>query len=209
MSWRVRYEGSETVVELPTAQKVLEGVREGEWEASDDVRGPIDRDWTPIEEHAQFADAIAEMEPHAVEGPDETRLDMNPLIDVALVLLIFFILTTTYSILRRTIDVPGEPEKQEDKGAKAKPTPQELQERMFKVEIRMFGDRPRVNVNNNMIELDEVAKALQDAVKATGQREILLEFEGLVPWGIVAQVIDAAKAAEIQNVNLKRKKPGG
>ena len=29
MSWRVRYEGSETVVELPTAQKVLEGVREG------------------------------------------------------------------------------------------------------------------------------------------------------------------------------------
>lgn len=208
MSWRVRFEGSETVVELPTAQKVLEGVREGEWEASDDVRGPIDRDWTPIEEHAQFADAIAELEPQAMEGPDETRLDMNPLIDVVLVLLIFFILTTTYSILRRTIDVPGEPESKEE-GKKAKPTPQELQERMFKVELWMIEDRARLKINDKIIELDEVAKALQDAVKATGHREMLLEFEGRVPWGIVAQVIDAAKAAEIQNVNLKRKKPGG
>ena len=207
MSWRVRFEGSETVVELPTAQKVLEGGREGEWEASDDVRGPIDRDWTPIEEHAQFADAIAELEPHAVEGPDETRLDMNPLIDVALVL-IFFILTTTYSILRRTIDVPGEPETK-DEGKKAKLTPQQLEERMFKVELWMIeGHGARLKINDKIIELNEVAKALQDAVKATGHREMLLEFEGRVPWGIVAQVIDAAKAAEIQNVNLKRKKPG-
>ncbi len=208
MSWRVRFEGSETIIEVPTAQKVLEGVREGEWEPSDDVRGPIDQSWTPIEEHAQFADAIAEMEPHAEEGPDETRLDMNPLIDVALVLLIFFILTTTYSILRRTIDVPGEPEKQEDKGVKAKPTPQELEERMFKVELWMIDDRARLRINDKIIELEEAEKSLEDAVKATGHREMLLEFDGRVPWGIVAKVIDAAKAADVQNVNLKRKKPG-
>ena len=46
------------------------------------------------------------MGPPPGEAPDETRLDMNPLIDVALVLLIFFILTTTYESLRRAIDLP-------------------------------------------------------------------------------------------------------
>lgn len=205
MSWRVRLEGSQTVLELPTAQKVLEGIREGEWEPSDDVRGPIDRDWTPIEEHAQFADAIAEMEPAAVEGPDETRLDMNPLIDVALVLLIFFILTTTYSILRRTIDVPGEPEKK-DKGPQAQPKMDNPLDRMFKVDLWMVDDRARLRVSDKIIELDEIEKSLIDAVKATGHREILLEFEGRVPWGTVAKVIDAAKAADVTSVNLKRKK---
>lgn len=205
MSWFVRLEGSETVTELPTAQRVLDGVREGEWEPTDEVRGPLDSTWTPIEEHAQFADAIAELEPPAEEPIDESRLDMNPLIDVALVLLIFFILTTTYSILRRTIDVPGEPETK-DEAKKAKATPQELQDRMFKVELWMIDDRPRLRINDKIIEMDEVEKSLQDAVKSSGHREMLLEFEGRVPWGIVAKVIDASKSADVQNVNLRRKK---
>jgi biopolymer transport protein ExbD len=204
MSWRVRLEGSGTIIELPTAQKVLEGLCEGEWEPSDDVRGPIDRDWVPIESHAQFADAIAEMGPPPAEEVDESRLDMNPLIDVALVLLIFFILTTTYSILRRTIDVPGEPESKEE-GKQAKPKPA-VQEQLFKVELWMVDDRPRLRVNDKIIEMEEVEKTLTDVVKATGKREMMLEFEGRVPWGIVAKVIDSAKAADVTSVNLKRKK---
>lgn len=206
MSWRVRMEGSGNIVELPTAQKVLEGIREGEWEPSDDVRGPIDRDWVPIEEHAQFADVISEMGPPPAEEVDESRLDMNPLIDVALVLLVFFILTTSYSILRRTIDVPGEPDSKE-KGEKAKPN-KEMQEQMFKVELWMVDDRPRLRVNDKIIEMEETEKTLTDVVKSTGKREMLLEFEGRVPWGVVAKVIDSAKAADVVNVSLKRKKPG-
>ncbi len=207
MSWRVRMEGSGNVVELPTAQKVLEGIREGDWEPSDDVRGPIDRDWTPIEEHAQFADVISEMGPPPAEEVDESRLDMNPLIDVALVLLVFFILTTSYSILRRTIDVPGEPDSKEE-GKQAKPK-QQVQEQMFKVELWMVDERPRLKINGDrIVEFDEATKALTDIVKATGKREMMLEFEGRVPWGTVASVIDAAKAADVVNVTLKRKKPG-
>ena len=43
MSWAVRFEGSDRVVEVPSAQRVLDGVREGEWEPTDDVRGPADQ----------------------------------------------------------------------------------------------------------------------------------------------------------------------
>jgi biopolymer transport protein ExbD len=207
MSWAVRFEGSETVVEIPTAQRVLDGVREGEWEPTDDVRGPVDNAWTPIEEHAQFADAIAEMEPPPPPHDDETRLDMNPLIDVALVLLIFFILTTTYSVLRRTIDIPAEPDPKEDKG-KTKLKLSDVLERSFKVEAWMVEDRPRVKVGETIVEIEDVEKELTKAMKATGHREMLLEFEGRVPWGVLAKVIDAAKAAEIQQITFKRKKVG-
>lgn len=208
MSWSVRFEGSETVVELPTAQRVLDGVREGEWGPTDDVRGPADTSWTPIEEHAQFADAVAEMEPPAPPHDDETRLDMNPLIDVALVLLIFFILTTTYSVLRRTIDIPAEPDPKEDKGKTTKVKLQDVLERSFKVEASMTGDRVVLRVKDTIIELGELEKSLTDVMRTTTHREMLLEFEGRVPWGILAKIIDAAKAAEVQNITFKRKKVG-
>lgn len=209
MSWTVRFEGSTSVREVPTAQRVLDGIREGEWEATDDVKGPADAGWTPIEEHAQFADAIAELDPLPVEHGDETHLDMNPLIDVALVLLIFFILTTTYSILRRTIDVPAEPPSDPGAAKPIKPPIQEIQERSFKVEVWMVDDRPRVRVNDKIIEPEEAEKALAEVMKATGHREMLLEFEGKVPWGALAQIVDAAKAADVLQINFRRKKPGG
>jgi biopolymer transport protein ExbD len=204
MSWTIRFEGSQSTAVVPTAQRVMEGIREGEWEPTDDVRGPGDREWTPIEEHRQFVEAIAELEPEARHEEDETHLDMNPLIDVALVLLIFFILTTTYSVLRRSVDVPGEPE-----GEKGKTTKQikaeDIQDRAFKVEAWMIDERARLRVNDKIVEVEELEKALSEMIRATGKRDIILEFEG-IPWGILAQIMDAAKGAEVQNINFKRKK---
>ena len=104
--WQIRHEGSPHIVDLPSATRVLEGIRDGDWEATDEVRGPDEKQWQAIEDHPLFAETMAELEPPAMEKPDETRLDMNPLIDVALVLLIFFIITATYSSLRRSLELP-------------------------------------------------------------------------------------------------------
>lgn len=204
-TWRIRFEGSPSVVEVPTAAKVLEGIRDGEWEPSDEVRGPGDPGWTPIEDHPQFADPVAEMEPPAAEHPDETRLDMNPLIDVALVLLIFFILTTTYSSLRRTIDVPAEPEQ----GEKSKqPTPEELDQRTFHVTCWMEGQKPTVKIEDKLVEVKDLEKEVKAFVQSTGRREMLLEVDGRVPWGIEALIHDAAKAADIHQIYRKPKAQG-
>ncbi len=208
MSWKIRYEGSDTIVDVPTAQRVLDGVREGEWQTTDDIRGPSDTAWTPIEEHPQYADAIAEMEPVALPEADETHLDMNPLIDVALVLLIFFILTTTYAVLRRTIDVPSEPDPDKGQAQKQKTPTEQVLERSFKVEAWLIDDRARVKVNDKIVEVEDLEKTLKDAMKVTNHTEMLLEFEGRIPWGVLAQIIDAAKAAEVTNITFKRKKSG-
>src|SRR5713101_5012228 len=107
MSWKIRHEGSPRALEGLTLTQVVEGLQDGLWEVTDEVMGPQDEQWVAIESHPQLAEVALDLEPPPRHQEDETRLDMNPLIDVALVLLIFFILTTSYAALQKVLDMPG------------------------------------------------------------------------------------------------------
>ena len=144
MTWHLRREGAAKSVAVPSAQAVLDGLRDGEWDSSDEVRGPSEAAWRPIESHPQFEEAVADLEEPAPAPEEETHLDMNPLIDVSLVLLIFFILTATYATLRRTVELPPEPPA--DTASAKVPKLKDIQDRVFKVIVRMEGDDPVVRV---------------------------------------------------------------
>src|SRR5690349_2395888 len=103
-AWYVRKEGSPEVLALPTAVEVLTGLRDGNFLPTDEVKGPTDATWRAIEVHPTFAEAAEYIDPPPPEVADDTHLDMNPLIDVCLVLLIFFILTITYASIERALD---------------------------------------------------------------------------------------------------------
>ena len=108
MTWKIRHQGSPRSIEGLTAGQVVEGLQDGLWETTDEVMGPHDEQWREIENHPQFEEVAAEIEPpEPRHHEDETRLDMNPLIDVCLVLLIFFILTTSYAALQQVLEAPG------------------------------------------------------------------------------------------------------
>src|SRR5262249_51851481 len=91
-----------------TLPQILEGLRDGMWEPTDEVMGPGDRAWVPIENHPQLAEVVADLEPSPPpQHEDETHLDMNALIDVCLVLLIFFMLTTSYvAAVQKLVPLP-------------------------------------------------------------------------------------------------------
>lgn len=199
MSWKVRHEGSPRAVDLPTPQAVLDGVRDGEWGPTDEVRGPADRDWAAIEDHPVFAEAMADLEPPPPPHDDETRLDMNPLIDVALVLLIFFIITTTYASLRRVIDLPPQPT-DEQKQKSAMPKAEDIKSRVIRMKVRMEEDKPVVRLEDRVVDVNDLDRELTEAVKASSKTELFLDVSDDVPWGIEAKVHDAAKAADITQI---------
>ena len=90
MSWKVRHEGSPRAVEDLTPGQIAQGLIDGHWEPTDEVMGPQDTEWVPLENHPNFATVALEVEPPPPrEHEDESRLDMNALIDVCLVLLVF------------------------------------------------------------------------------------------------------------------------
>ena len=106
--WKVRHQGSPTALTDMSLPQVAEGLANGRWEPTDEVMGPDDQDWVPIEGHPRLEEIAADLEPPPPRHyDDETRLDMNALIDVCLVLLIFFNLTTSYAVLQKRMEAPA------------------------------------------------------------------------------------------------------
>jgi biopolymer transport protein ExbD len=204
-TWQVRPEGSPDAVRLASAGDVLAGLRDGVWLPTDEVKGPTDTAWTAIENHPAFEEAAAEMEPPQPEAADDTHLDMNPLIDVCLVLLIFFILTITVASLERAIDVPyDQPDKQ---GTSAKKLEyKDIKDRVFRVTLRMDGEKPVVKLENDVVTIEDIEDKMKQLIDRTGRREMLLDIDGNVPWGVQAAVLDAAKGNKVHNI-LYRPKP--
>ncbi|MDY3551123.1 biopolymer transporter ExbD [Gemmata sp. JC717] len=201
--WQVRKEGAVEVLALPNAAEVLAGLRDGNFLPTDEVKGPTDGDWQPIEAHPAFAEAAADVEPLPPEEVDDTHLDMNPLIDVCLVLLIFFILTITYASVERAIEVPEDTP--EGKG-----TPRveykDIKDRVFKVVVRMDGERPVIKIEDKEVAKEQIFKEMESVINSTGRKEMVLDRDKSVPWGVITAILDAAKGNQVHRIVYNQRK---
>ncbi len=195
-AWQVRKEGSPDVLRLPDAAAVLAGLRDGNFLPTDEVKGPDDTGWQAIELHPTFAEAAEDVDPPP-EEPDDTHLDMNPLIDVCLVLLIFFILTITYASLERALSVPEDTA--EDKGV-PKIHKDELKDRVFKVIVKMDGEKPVIKIEGKEVPQAQIFTEMQNVINTTGRKEMLLDIERDVPWGVETAILDAASGNKVHRI---------
>jgi biopolymer transport protein ExbD len=196
MTWKVREEGSPRVREGLSLEQVLEGLEEGEWEPTDEVRGPDDRDWTRFENHPQFADAVA-LEPLPTHADEETHIDMTPIIDVAMVLLVFFILIFTYSVLERRLEAP--------EAGEAGPvvvTKEQVKNEMIQVTVTRENGQTvyRVQDDPNPVPRDQLGVVLGRFVRSTRHIKLLLVVDGDVEFGDTVFVRDQAKGAGMDEV---------
>ncbi|OAI39162.1 hypothetical protein AYO40_06020, partial [Planctomycetaceae bacterium SCGC AG-212-D15] len=197
MSWTIRHEGSPKAMEGLTLPQVVEGLQDGLWEVTDEVMGPGDSQWVAIESHPQLAEIAADIEPPPPRyEEDESRLDMNPLIDVALVLLIFFILTASYQAMQKVLAAPATTRK-DLKGPPVK-TKAEVKQFSIKVEIKQVDGKPVVLVEDEKVSEADLPAALARFVRSTRKTEIVLDVGPGVEWGTVVMVQDAAKGAGVE-----------
>src|SRR5262245_21020621 len=149
MTWHIRHEGSPSTTAV-TPNQIVQGLADGIWDVTDEVRGPTENKWTPLESHPFFEEALADYEPPKKHHHDvEEHLDMNPLIDVALVLLIFFILTTSYDALRKVISMPTMAKKDKEKTRTVNPG--EVKAEYVYVKIKTDGKQTTYEVDNKPV----------------------------------------------------------
>ena len=200
MNWMIRHEGSPVVVEL-TREELLEQLGDGEWQATDEVRAPGDSEWQALENHPATAEIAEELEPPPARPyDDETRLDMNALIDVTLVLLVFFILTTSVAALQKTLEAPTA---SDEKGGIAVVTEKQVADQMIKVSVAMENGEPVYRVEEKVVDPIRLVAELRRFVRSTGKTRLLLEHTDDVPQDSVVKVIDAAKGAGMDKVGLR------
>jgi biopolymer transport protein ExbD len=199
-TWKIRHEGSPRSVDDLTLAQVLEGMQDGLWEATDEVIGPGETEWTAIENHPQLADVAADLEPPPARTyDDETRLDMNALIDVCLVLLIFFMLITSYSILQKRLEQPSVTEL--DPKHMTVVRIKDAQEQMLHVKVTMENDHAVIRMEDNVLDANDLEAAFSRARKGTTKTELLLEAEYDVPHSALVAIQDAASGARLSKIH--------
>jgi biopolymer transport protein ExbD len=198
MNWKVRHEGSPQAVEL-TFEQLQDGLADGRWEATDEVMGPEDTGWVPIESHPALAELAAELEPPPPKTyDDETRLDMTALIDVCLVLLVFFILTTTVAALQKVLEAPSV---EKDKVKVAVLTKEKVAEQMIHVTAKMENGEPVIRVEDKVVQPENLLAELRRYTRTKGgKNQLLLEHDDNVSHETVVQIIDAAKGAGMERI---------
>ncbi len=203
MSWKLRHQGSPRAVENLTLVQVVEGMKDGNWEPTDEVMGPGDVRWSAIESHPKLAETAQEIEDalHQPRREEETSIDMVPLIDVCMVLLVFFILTTSYQALEKILNMPQA--SSDDPNAQLREVkPEDVKDLMVTVRARPGADGKAVyHVQDKATPERELTAAISRYTREIRRTEVLIDALN-VDWGSVVKIIDASGGARVSKVHF-------
>jgi biopolymer transport protein ExbD len=212
MPWQLRHEGSPQVLSDLSLQQIVDGLRDGLWETTDEVMAPGDAAWRKIEAHPQLAEIAEELAtPPPVRQEDPTSLDMNALIDVCLVLLIFFMITTAYAnMVQKSVPLPMT--KADAKGIRVLRVDQ-VKSQMIRVQaykdkagklvvlVQNQTLKDVLSADGVQIDVNKVREAIEPYVHGEDRKtEVLLDARD-VTWENVIQIQDGARAAGVQMVH--------
>lgn len=117
-------------------------------------------------------------------------INVVPLIDILAILLIFFIVTTTFRKPRPQLEI-NLPDSQT-----AEATPAKTREPL----VLAVKDEGALTLDDKPVRLDDLASALRAALEASPDRPVALQADREAPFGLVVRVLDALKQAGVTDV---------
>ena len=130
-------------------------------------------------------------------SPTLSEINIIPLVDVMLVLLIIFMVAAP--MLQRGVDVrlPIASRSQEI-----------ASERLFLTVPASFGADRFVYLNDERIRMDVLSERVRQATLTSSDKQVFLRGDGTLQYQDLMQVIDALRAAGVQNVGMVTRLPG-
>jgi biopolymer transport protein TolR len=129
-------------------------------------------------------------------GGPNANINVTPLIDVLLVLLIIFMVITPLDPKGLEALVPQPPKDQQQQTT---PTDRTI---VVQLIAAGAGERPALKINQDDVSWTDLQSRLEDIFKTRAERVMFVKGDPDVPFLEVAQVIDIAHAAQVDKVGL-------
>jgi biopolymer transport protein TolR len=117
-----------------------------------------------------------------------SEINVTPMVDVMLVLLIIFMVTAPLIQQGVKVNLPD-----------ARAAPVEASEKKLVLSVN---DEKEVYIGEAPVLIEELEDKLRNNVKAQEDKEVYLNADRAIPYGVVVEVMAAAQRAGIENIGM-------
>jgi biopolymer transport protein ExbD len=123
-----------------------------------------------------------------IREDDEAAIDLTPMLDVVFIMLIFFIVTTSF-VKEAGIDV----NKPKAAQAQKKPTA------TIFIAIRPNGE---IHMDKRMVDIERVSATIEKLLAESPTDTVIIQADKEAKHGVVVKVMDQIKAAGIDKISI-------
>lgn len=159
----------------------------------DEIRKEGETAWKTLLDYPEFEEAFSSKS--TTKQEDDDNIDMNALIDVCLVLLVFFILLTSYAKLVQHLESA-----KTNPDSKIPSISNSQADQKTKVVIKTEAGKTIFYINEKVVENDNLISALKASARKLKNKDLILYYSDDVPYQSVISIQDAARAADFQQI---------
>lgn len=121
---------------------------------------------------------------------EDYRMDMTSMIDVVFLLLIFFMVSTSFVDFSKRMDI-ALPE--------SKAAVEVTKKKTFTIEMGIEG---RLNLNGALVTLDTLEGTLKKEIQGVDQKSAIIKADKGLPYGDVVKVMGIIKSLDITDISI-------
>ncbi len=191
--WDLRNHDSDSKSILLESIEIQDLIVSGLISINDEIRKEGETTWKTFLDYPEFDDTFSVKS--SIKHDEDENIDMNALIDVCLVLLVFFILLTSYAKLVQHLEAA-----KTNPDSKIPSITTTQADQKTKVVIKTEAGKTLFYINEQVVESENLTTALKASALKLKSKDLILFYSDDVPYQAVISIQDAARAADFQQI---------